>query len=527
MKRLMMILLLAAVCLTLCSCQQLAPLTDQAAQPKFTATPEPALTCEPAALYTGVDTKKRVVSLVLEGYTDDTTTTQLMDLISQRNIPCVWFVSGVVADEHVPMLRYATNAGIELGNYTISAEKELEQRSATYLVHQFERTQQLIFAACGRLPSIGRCNSTEYTETMLQAARAGGLAHAVEPTLYLNHRSFASESDAQQYMSSIIRGSIISVKLGQELDDDEYGDVGEELDERPAIDPPPTISEDSTQDEAKWQYQNIVPVVTWLLDQLEANGYEVVSLADLQAAQADILPQVRELTEEELALYDPASYAAPASKTPMGQSVTHAGSMAELDGAVFVGDSVTTGLGGYVAWRRQQDASFLPNTSFISWSGMTVESALSTIDSDNPVGQSQPNIAKAIKETSASRVYLMLKFSTSRAYSQEQYLSNLRLLIHHIQQENPGVQVVVQSVLPGVSQRTTTPTNAQLFRYNLLLGKMCQEYGIPFLDVAFALRDAEGGLKAEYCIDADTYGIHLSDEGCQAWLEYLAANIPE
>ncbi len=524
MKRLLISLLLAVLCLTLSSCQQLTAITDQASQPKYTATPEPALTCEPAELYTGVDTEERIVSLVLEGYTDDTTITQLIDLMKERGIPCVWFVSGVTADEHVYMLRHAAASGIELGNYTISAEKGLEERSATYLVHQFQRTQQLILAACAQLPNIGRCNSTEYTETMLQAAREGGLTHAVEPTLYLNHRSFATDSDARLYMESLVRGSIISVKLGQELDDDEYGDLGEELDERPAIDPPPTISEDLTQEDNT--YQNIVSVVTWLLDQLDASGYQVVSLDELQAARAEFLPLVKELTEEELARYDFAAYAAPVAEAPIGQCATRAGTLQELDGAVFVGDAITNGLSGYVAWRNQQE-DFLPNTTFITWPGMTLESALNAMDSEMPPAPNQVNIAKAIKETGASRVYLMLKPENARAYVLDEYLSLLRLLIHRIQQENPDVQVIVQSVLPGMSQRTTAPSNTTFFRYNLLLGKMCQEYGVPFLDVAFALRDTDGGLKADYCIDADTYGIHLSDAGCQAWLDYLAANIPE
>ena len=60
-----------------------------------------------------------------------------------------------------------------------------------------------------------------------------------------------------------------------------------------------------------------------------------------------------------------------------------------------------------------------------------------------------------------------------------------------------------------------------------MLARMCQEYGIPFVDAAYALKDERGGLKAEYCIDRSTYGLHLSDEGCQAWLDYLAANIPD
>lgn len=527
MKRLLVCLMLAILCTMLCACQQLPAPAAESELPKVAITAEPALTCDPASLYSAVDTQERIVALVLEGYTDDTSITQLVDLLTARDIPCVWFVSGVTATEHIHMLRYAAAAGIELGNYTISAEKAIGDRGPSYLVHQFQRTQQLIMEACAQLPSVGRCNETEYTEAMLQAARAGGLTHAVEPTLYLNHRSFASLSDAQKYMESIIRGSIISVKLGQELDDDEYGDVGEKLDERPAIDPPPTISEDSAQDTAEWTYQNIVPVVTWLLDELEANNYKVVSLPELKAAQTTILPKEKELTETELALYDPSSYDLPLTEKPMTQPGTRAGSLSDLNGAVFIGDSVTTGLAGYVEMRRLEDPTFLPDTTFISWTGLSVEECLASIDNDTPLDQPQANVAKVIQSVGADRVYLMVKFDTSRAYVLDQYLTNLRLLIWRIQQENPEAQVIVQSVLPGLARRAQAENNAQLFRYNLMLARMCQEHNIPFVDAAYALRDEKGGLKREYCIDASTYGLHLSDEGCAAWLDYLAANIPD
>lgn len=527
MKRFIACLMLVALCFSLSSCQQLLPRKEDAPLPQVTATPEPALTCDPATLYSAVDTQERIVSIVLEGYTDDTSLTQLVDLLKSRGVPCVWFVSGVIATEHIQMVRYAALSGMRLGNYTISAEKDIGQRGTSYLVHQFERTQRLIMEACAQLPSLGRCNQTSYTEPMLQSARAAGLTHVVEPTLYLNHRSFASVSDAEQYMESIIRGSIISIKLGQELDEDEYGDVGDVLDERPAIDPPPTISEDSSQDSAEWTYQNIVPVVTWLLDQLEQNGYKVVSLEELKAAQTTILPQQKELTEEELALFDHERYAIPAASDPMNQGSTHIGTMTDLNGAAFVGDSVTTGLEGYVDMRRREDPTFLPDTTFISWTGLSVESALASIDNDTPLGEQQANVAKTIKEAGANRVYLMVKFDTSKAYALDQYLANLRLLIYRIQQENPGVPVIVQSVLPGLTRRSSSPSNEQIFRYNLMLARMCQEYGIPFVDAAYALKDEKGGLKAEYCIDRSTYGLHLSDEGCQAWLDYLAANIPD
>lgn len=483
----------------------------------ITPSPAPRLTNEPAQLLAGVETDRKAVALIFEGYTDETSVNDLIGLVKAREIPCVWFVSGATAFETGAMVRRAQAAGIELGNYTVSAEKELHKRSAGYLVHQFERTQELILKNAGVVPSLARCNGTEYTYEVLQAVAAGGLKAAVEPTLYINHRSFQTEQDARIYMKSMIRGAVISVKLGQELDANEYGDRGEELDERPAIDPSPSISEDNMMRSAEWKYQNIVPVVTWLLDALAADGYEIVALDELQELAIEGLGDPRQLTEAELALLDASRYDLPVTDKAVGQGSVVAITEADLAGTVFVGDSVTQGLGDYVAWRRESEPEYLAGVHFLTAKNMTVESALSGVYFDLP---------QEIRKLQARRVCLMLRFENSRACTQEKYLASLRVLISQIRAASPEAQIIVQSMPPGVAGRIGSPDNGQLFAYDLLLAKMCLAYNVPFVDTAFALRDENGDLQMTYCIDPQLYGRHLSDEGCEAWLKYLMENMP-
>lgn len=520
-------MLLACLCLMLCSCEVTTVIGGSREAELITPSPAPVLTNEPAGLFTGVTTDQRVVSLVLEGYTDESSMSALIGMIRERGIPCVWFVSGITAFENGSIVRDAALAGIELGNYTVSAEKEMENRSGSYLVHQFDRTQELILKNAFVKPSLARCNGTVYTREVLQAVAAAGLNHAVDPTLYLNHRSFRAESDAALYMKSLIRGSIISIKLGQELDQKEYGEQGDPLDERPAVDPSPSISDDMIMQDASQQYQNITKVTEWLLDALQSSGYRIVSLEELQAAAIPDMGSPRELTAEEEALLNPAAYPGLVTDGPVGQSAVTQGSLSDLSGAVLVGDSVTRGLAEYAAWRRQTEPDYLADTHFLTWNSMTVESAMAAMDEGAVLTGDQLNLAQAIRELGASRVYLMLQFDTTRACHQEKYLVSLRTLIHRIRQENPDVQIIVQSVLPGITGRIGSPTNEELFRYNLLLARMCLQYDIPYVDVASALRDADGALKPEYCIDPQLYGTHLSDEGCQAWIDYLTRNIPQ
>lgn len=520
--------MLLAACLLFSGCELTRDMSitdiswpwNEAEQEWITPSPAPVLNNDPAPLLTGVTTDQKVAALVLEGYTDDSSMRELVDIIKAREIPCVWFVSGVTAYEYGDVVRYAAAAGIKLGNYTVSGEKELEKWNAADIARQFDRTQGLILQNGGVLPELGRCNGTEYTPEVLKAVAAGGLEAAVEPTLFLNHRSFRQESDARLFIKSMMRGAVISVKLGQELDEAEYGDQGEELDERPAIDPSPSIPKDLVMNGPEWTYQNIVPVVTWLLDALAEDGYELLTLDELQAAQVELLGEPRELTAEEQAAVDPAAYALPVTQGPLLQTALP---MEDLAGTVFIGDSVTQGLADYVEWKRQSDPDYMKDVHFLAWRGLTVESALSTMDEDAVLPEGAVNLAEQLAALDAKQVYLMLRFDTARAYTQEKYLVNLRLLLHLLQQANPQATFVVQSVPPGVEGRLGSPDDAQLFRYDLMLAKMCAEYGIPFADVASALRDEQGHLPAAYCIDPQMYGIHLSDEGCEQWLSSLMA----
>lgn len=525
-KRFCLWALLLAVCLLTAGCElprdmTITDLTQRLTGEEkewITPSPAPTLNNEPAQLLTGVTTDQRVATLVMEGYTDDATMRQLVNLIVERGVPCVWFVSGVTAYEYGDVVRYAASAGIELGNYTVSGEKKMETRNVMDIVHQFTKTQELILQNSGILPQLGRCNGTEYTHEVLQAVSAGGLDAAVEPTAYLNHRSFRQASDAQLYMKSVLHGSIISVKLGQELDADEYGESGEELDERPAVDPSPSIAQDLSIAGEKWNYENIVPVVTWLLDALEQEGYTLLSLSDLQAAKVELIGEPRQLTEEEMALVDPAAYLLPVTDGPLLQT---AQPLTDLAGTVFIGDSVTRGLADYVASRQLTDPEYMKDVQFLAWRGLSVETALSTLDEGVELPEGAVDLAQKLREMDARQVYLMLSFDTVKACTQEKYLVNMRLLLHLLKEANPQANFVVQSVLPGVEGRLGSPDNVQMFRYNLLLAKMCAEYGILFADVASALRDEMGNLPAEYCIDPQMYGIHLSDEGCERWLNCL------
>lgn len=532
MKRILCFIIVSAVLFSLCSCQRVGQLLDGGAEttvrPHVTVTPAPTLDNEPALLYKSVSTDQRTVSLVFEGFSDMSTMTELVSLIKERRIDCVFFVTGATAADHPEILQIIKDAGLEIGNYGITGKKNMQDYDVNKNMHQFSRTQELISQACGVTPTLFRCNGTEYTREVLQAAAACELSAGVEPSVFINHHSFGAIEDADVYIQRLGRGSIISVKLGQELDPDEYGQTAWRNEERPAYDPEPGIS-DTVDEMSVSEFSNVTPVVTWLLDALKNGGYTIVSPEALQSCAVTMFGEPAELDEETLRLLGTDQYTLPVTEESLTSAATRLGMQADFNGSVFVGDSITAALQSYVEWRRRTEPTYMANAQFLTNPQLTVETALAQprANSFHPEYNGlKTTIENQLALMKASRVYLMLRSSDSRAYANEDYLQNYKLLLYLIRQKNPDIEICVLSLPPTRDNPGQQPTNMQLFRFNLFMCKLCRVYDLYFIDVAYALRDDAGALKEDYCIDPGALGTHLSDNGCEAWLLYMLQHIP-
>lgn len=516
LKRSIALLLLFALLLSMAGCSKSGTLAPQSKTEQWVPTPEPAVAGNPAPVLTGVETDRRVVSLIFEGFTDTSTMEAIADVLKNRGVQATFFISGITANENPDMVRALSKRGFDIGSYGLSGGKHLEGLSAYENARRFTLAQQEIEAACGKRPELIRCNGTEYTEDVLRAVTAAGLKAAVEPTAYLNHKSFRTRDDAETYVLSLLRGSILSVKLGQELDEDEYDDRGRRLDERPAIDPKPGIRwEWETTEE---QYALLPDLVAWLVDALLANGYSFTDPQSLQSEKRLLLRRVRELDAEERRQLNPENYDLPLTETPLAAGEVRAAAPGDFAGAVFVGDAVMAGLGSYVEWRREEEANLLDDARFLTEDQLSVEKLL---EGGTAIG----DLPARLKEMEAKSVWLCLGFTNPGAYRREAYLAKYRLLIKQIQEQNPGIRVVVMSVPPKV-ERFSGVANRSRFELNLMLCGMCREYGFAFSDIASALRDESGQLREDYCLDLAVRGSHLNDAGCEAVVDYIRENYP-
>ncbi|MBR0266560.1 MAG: polysaccharide deacetylase family protein [Clostridia bacterium] len=498
-------------------------------RPSVTPVPTTALTSDPAPVLTGVETDQDVISLVFEGFTDEASMEELLKTLQELKVAAVFFITGKVADECPELVKKIRMAGCEVGNYGLTGAKKMENNGVDENIYAFRKTQELIYRAIGQTPRYVRMNGSEYTETLLRAVSTAGLEAAVMPTLYLNHKSFSSSDDAEAYARNLIRGSIVSVKLGQELDLSEFIGSGPALDEKPAIDPSPSIGE--VGDNRRVEVDTLpLDQMRWLIAALKKLNYKIVMPDELARYAVTLLPEKRELTEEETTRFDADLYPWPVTEEPVNVGRTRQGKNTDFNDVVFVGASDVASLESYVEWKRETDPEYLGNARFLYASRLTIEQAVN----HDPEGTNLPAVdgekmavEDALAKLGAKTAYLMLRFESRQAYLDDQFFSNLKLLIYRIRQKNPGIRLVLQGSFPAVAGKNNTPSNTQLFRFNLKLAALCARTGLTYLDPAFALRTEEGALRDDYCLDRMSYGTHLNDAGCQAWIDFLMQNVPE
>lgn len=497
-------------------------------RPSVTPVPTTALTGDPAPVLEGVETDQDVISLVFEGFTDEASMGSLLEALQEMKVTAVFFLTGKVADECPELVKKIRFAGCEIGNYGLTGSKKMEANSPEENVYSLRKTQELVYRAIGQSPRFARMNGSEYTETLLRAVSAAGLEAAVLPTLYLNHKSFGTEEDAEAYARNAIRGSIISVKLGQELDLSEFVGSGPALDDKPAIDPSPSINEVSENRRVEVDTL-LLNQMKWLISALKKLNYKIVLPDELKKAAVTLLPETRELTEEEITRFDADLYPYPVTDGPVNIGKTRKGRDADFNDVVFVGASDVASLESYVEWKRETEPEYLGGARFLASTRLTIERAVNRDPEDSSLpmldGVRMP-VEDALAKMNAKTVYLMLRFESRQAYLDDRFYSNLKLLIYRIRAKNPGIRLVLQSSFPAVAGKNGTPNNTQLFRLNLKLASLCARTGLIFLDPASALRTGEGALRDEYCLDRMSYGTHLSDAGCQAWIDFLLQNVP-
>ena len=195
---------------------------------------------------------------------------------------------------------------------------------------------------------------------------------------------------------------------------------------------------------------------------------------------------------------------------------------------VFVGDSVTQGLKNYTTARRNKGEECLGTAQFLCCGSMSYTNAL------NPVSQSslhpvyrgkKVSVEDGIAQCGAGKAFIMLGMNDFSAYNEKTWRQSVQTLIDRILDKNPRVQLYIESVTPIVNgMEHGNFSNANIDQFNAYLKDFCAQRGLTYVDISRnVMQDDSGHLKKSYCGDPGAMGIHMSNAGSDAWVQYLTA----
>lgn len=180
--------------------------------------------------------------------------------------------------------------------------------------------------------------------------------------------------------------------------------------------------------------------------------------------------------------------------------------------SLFIGDSRTEGLKLYAGFQAK----------FLTAKGIMVNTIFTKPTVTDADGQ-KITIVEAIAQGQYQRVYVMLGVNELGWVHSDQFIQHYTTLVRRIKQLQPLATIYVQSILPVTeekSQGNNVYTNKKIDAYNELIREMAQRESVQYLDVAQAVRGADGALPNEATSD----GVHLNKAYCQKWAAFLRQN---
>lgn len=224
-----------------------------------------------AKLITHSDKSHKKLELIFEGLADRQTLDSILTLLKKHDTKATFFVSGLQAAEDEESIKLILDSGHAIGNYTLRAQKNMQNFSEDKLLDDFARAENIIYNITGSNSDILKCNTTKYTKNILEVILSLEIDKVIDTPFVLDINSFRSLDQAQGYVDRLKKGSIVSIKVNELIDESEYMDL--EKDEKPAEDKKPQINDDKDKEK---EPNNIVNIVEWILTAIDNTNYDEV-----------------------------------------------------------------------------------------------------------------------------------------------------------------------------------------------------------------------------------------------------------
>jgi lysophospholipase L1-like esterase len=216
----------------------------------------------------------------------------------------------------------------------------------------------------------------------------------------------------------------------------------------------------------------------------------------------------------------PSSSAAQSSDSAQSSAATQSSSQdsssapavkGSLDHAVFIGDSITSGLSLYGNF--DESVVFTKN-------GLTAYSAVNHTYTFNGTKQ---KVVDAVSAKNPDCIYILLGSNDiEQGYSSEKFVYYYGELIDSLKNKCPNAKIYVQTIFPVTSSyaKSSGVTNEKIDKFNIALEELCSEKNVSYVDVASIMKDSDGTLISSATGD----GIHIKKAWYGKWIDYITAN---
>ena len=185
-----------------------------------------------------------------------------------------------------------------------------------------------------------------------------------------------------------------------------------------------------------------------------------------------------------------------------------------FDDALFIGDSITTGITGY---------GILNNATVLASKGVNPSSLLNN-KVERPDG-SKENLLDLAKEENPKKIYIHIGANGVAFIGKETFISLYAQSIQRLKEDHPDAIIYVQSIFPVTKAKADAEplySNDKIDAYNLAIMEMTKEQEVYYLNVAEVLKGPDGALPNEVS-PAD--GMHFGPATYRVWMDYLLSHV--
>lgn len=236
------------------------------------------------------------------------------------------------------------------------------------------------------------------------------------------------------------------------------------------------------------------------LDSSESGSSETSSLSSMVSEESMLSSEISEEPEEDPYLGEPVP-----ESDPVDESY--------FNDAVFIGDSLTYGLGAY---------QVLDADKVIAHTGINPQTILTSECIEQPDGSSV-TVLEAVEAAAPKKVYIMLGSNGVAFLNQSDIIEFYGEFIDELQAALPDAIFYVESVLPVTHEKETEDdryANSKIDALNEALQEMAASQEVYYLDVAEAIKDENGCLPTDLSAD----GMHFGISTYETWVDYLLSH---